>query len=197
LRHSTVNDTFGKKGADLGRRRILKLGALGLLAGLCPSMAWARIPSWRSPVKSLSLYNTHTEESLETIYWSEGRYLEEPLAEIDYIMRDHRTGEIKSIDPRLLDLLDSIKKRLGVKQPFHIISGYRSPETNAFLRKTDKGVACKSLHIKGKAVDIRLPDIELSALRKVTMDFRRGGVGYYPKSDFVHVDLGRLRYWAG
>jgi uncharacterized protein YcbK (DUF882 family) len=192
-----VDDTLSNNGVDLGRRHILKMGALGLLASLCPSIGLAKTPSWRSPEKSLSLYNTHTEESLETVYWIEGRYLDEPLAEIDYIMRDHRTGEIKSIDPRLLDLLDSIKKRLGVKQPFHIISGYRSPETNALLRKIDKGVACKSLHIKGKAVDIRLPDIELSALRKVSMGLRRGGVGYYPKSEFVHVDLGRPRYWKG
>ena len=192
-----MDNTFRTSRVDRGRRQILKIGALGLLAALCPSMSWAGKLSWRSPVKSLSLYNTHTEESLETIYWIEGRYLEEPLAEIDYIMRDHRTGEIKSIDPRLLDLLDSIKKRLGAKPPFHIISGYRSPETNAFLRKTDKGVACKSLHIKGKAIDIRLPGIELSTLRKVTIGLRRGGVGYYPKSDFVHVDLGRPRYWAG
>ena len=192
-----MDDTFRTNGVDLGRRQILKIGALGLLAGLCPSISLAKMPSWRPPVKSLSLYNTHTEESLETVYWIEGRYLDEPLAEIDYIMRDHRTGEIKSIDPRLLDLLDSIKKRLEVKQPFHIISGYRSPETNALLRKIDKGVACKSLHIKGKAVDIRLPDVELPLLRKVTMGLRRGGVGYYPKSDFVHVDLGRFRYWKG
>jgi uncharacterized protein YcbK (DUF882 family) len=192
-----VDDTFKKNGVDLSRRHILKIGAVGLLAGLCPSMSFAKMPFWRLPVKSLSLFNTHTEESLETVYWIEGRYLDEPLAEIDYIMRDHRTGEIKSIDPRLLDLLDSIKRRLGVKQPFHIISGYRSPETNALLRKIDKGVACKSLHIKGKAVDIRLPNTELSSLRKVTMGLRRGGVGYYPKSDFVHVDLGRLRYWTG
>jgi uncharacterized protein YcbK (DUF882 family) len=112
-------------------------------------------------------------------------------------MRDHRTGETKSIDPRLLDLLYAVKKRLGATQPFHIISGYRSPKTNAILRKNAGGVARKSLHIEGKAVDIRLPDAELSALRKVTMDLRGGGVGYYPKSDFIHVDLGLLRYWTG
>ena len=192
-----MDNTFRTSGVDRGRRQILKIGALGLLAGLCPSISLAKMPSWKSPVKSLALYNTHTEESLETVYWMEGEYLDEPLAEIDYIMRDHRTGEIKSIDPLLLDLLNAIKKRLGLNRPFHIISGYRSPETNALLRKIDKGVACKSLHMKGKAVDIRLPNVELSLLRKVTTDLRRGGVGYYPKSDFVHVDLGRLRYWRG
>ena len=192
-----MDNAYSKDGVDLYRRQILKTGALGILAALCPSISFAKVPLWQSPVKSLSLYNTHTEESLETVYWSEGRYLEEPLTEINHIMRDFRTGEIKSIDPRLLDLLNSIKKRLGVTQPFHIISGYRSPETNALLRKIDKGVASKSLHIKGKAIDIRLPDIELSALRKVTIGLRRGGVGYYPKSDFIHVDVGRLRYWTG
>ncbi len=192
-----MNDVVKTKGIDLSRRHFLTLGAFGILAGLCPSYSFAKMRVWQLPEKSLSLYNTHTEESLKTVYWTEGRYLVKPLAEISHIMRDHRTGETKSIDPRLLDLLYAVKKRLGATQPFHIISGYRSPKTNAILRKNAGGVARKSLHIEGKAVDIRLPDAELSALRKVTMDLRGGGVGYYPKSDFIHVDLGLLRYWTG
>lgn len=184
-------------GMVISRRHLLKLSAFSMLAGLYPSSIFAKARDWHSSEKSLSLYNTHTEESLDMVYWTDGRYLDGTLTKIDYIMRDHRTGETKSIDTRLLDLLYSIQKRMNVKQPFHIISGYRSQKTNAILRKNDRGVSGKSLHMLGKAVDIRLPDAELSSLRKVTIDLKGGGVGYYPRSDFIHVDLGRLRYWAG
>jgi uncharacterized protein YcbK (DUF882 family) len=179
------------------RRHFLKLGAFGLLAGFCPSSIFAKMRDLPSSEKSLSLYNLHTEEFLDTVYWNDGKYLDGPLSKIDFILRDHRTGETKSIDTRLLDLLYSIQKRLHVEHPFHIISGYRSPQTNSTLRKNDRGVSGKSLHMLGKAVDIRLPEVELSSLRRVTMALKIGGVGYYPRSDFIHVDLGRPRYWTG
>ena len=193
----SVNNLIKTNGVELSRRHFLKLGAFGLLSGLCPSPIFAKIRDFPLSEKSLSLYNLHTEESLDTVFWADGKYLDGPLSKIDYILRDHRTGETKSIDNRLLDLLYSIQKRMNVKQPFHIISGYRSPQTNSILRKNDRGVSGKSLHMLGKAVDIRMPDVELSSLRKVAMDLRVGGVGYYPSSDFIHVDLGRLRYWRG
>jgi uncharacterized protein YcbK (DUF882 family) len=192
-----VNNLTKKNVIQTSRRYFLKLGAFGLLAGFYPSSIFAKMRDLPSSEKSLSLYNLHTEESLDTVYWNDGEYLDGPLTKIDFIMRDHRTGETKSIDTRLLDLLYSIQKRLNGEQPFHIISGYRSPQTNSILRKNDRGVSGKSLHMLGKAVDIRLPEVELSSLRKVTMDLRVGGVGYYPRSDFIHVDLGRLRYWTG
>ena len=122
-------------------------------------------------------------------------YLLEALADINNILRDHRTGEVRSIDTRLLDLLDAICKRLQSHQPFHIISGYRSAATNALLRKRGKGVARRSLHLEGKAVDIRLPGCDLSLLCHAAMSLKQGGVGYYRRSKFVHIDVGRVRYW--
>ena len=104
-----MNDAIKTKDIDLSRRHLLKLGAFGLLAGLCPSSSFAKMRVWQLPEKTLSFYNTHTEESLKTVYWTEGRYLVKPLAEINHIMRDYRTGETKSIDPRLLDLLHSVQ----------------------------------------------------------------------------------------
>ena len=190
-KHSKTN------GIKLNRRRFLRLGALGFLAGLCPTSVFAKIREGESTQKSLYLFNAHTEESLDTVFWANGEYLAGPLAKINYIMRDHRTGETKFIDTRLLELLYSIQRRVNVNQPFHIISGYRSPETNALLRKNDRGVSGKSLHMLGKAADISLPDFDLLSLRNVTKDLRVGGVGYYPRSGFIHVDIGRLRYWAG
>ncbi len=193
----SVNNFYKTNGIQISRRHFLKLGAFGLLTGFCPSPIFAKMRDFPTSQKSLSLYNLHTEEFLDTVYWNDGKYLDGPLTKIDYILRDHRTGETKSIDTRLLDLLYSIQKRMNVKQPFHIISGYRSPQTNSILRKNDRGVSGKSLHMLGKAVDIRLPNVELSSLRKETIDLKAGGVGYYPRSGFIHVDLGRLRYWTG
>ncbi len=184
-------------GVDLNRRRFLKLGALTILASLPPRSSFASIVQSLFPERSLSLYNIHTGESLEAVYWANGRYLSEPLAEINHILRDHRTGKKQSFDTRLLDLLYSIRTKLEVQQPFYIISGYRSPKTNAILCKWDGGVARKSYHMYGKAVDIRLPGFRLSSLRRVAMKQKGGGVGYYPRSGFIHLDLGSIRYWTG
>jgi uncharacterized protein YcbK (DUF882 family) len=129
------------------------------------------------------------------VYWADGRYLPGALADIDYILRDHRAGEIKPIDTRLLDLMCSLRANLEIRGPFHVISGYRSPETNALLRNRGQGVARNSLHLQGKAVDIRLPGCELSVLRRAAMKLKGGGVGYYPSPNFVHIDVGRVRHW--
>jgi uncharacterized protein YcbK (DUF882 family) len=145
--------------------------------------------------RSLAFYNTHTGESLKTVYWFDGNYLPEAAEEINVILRDHRTGEIKSIAPRLLDLLFTLRGELEAKEPFHIISGYRSAATNALLRTISDGIATNSLHLDGKAADIRVPGLALSALRRAAVGLKAGGVGYYPRSDFVHVDIGRVRYW--
>jgi uncharacterized protein YcbK (DUF882 family) len=129
------------------------------------------------------------------VYWANGGYLAEALTSVNRIMRDHRSGEIKAIDPRLLDLVHAIGVELDSQQPFHIISGYRSPQTNSFLCEHSGGVAKNSLHIYGKAVDVRHPKFPLEVVRQAAIDLRGGGVGYYPRPDFVHVDLGRIRYW--
>jgi uncharacterized protein YcbK (DUF882 family) len=129
------------------------------------------------------------------VYCAKGRYLPGALADINHILRDHRTGEIKAIDIRLLDLLYALGLKLEDRGPFHVISGYRSPKTNAILRAHGQGVAKNSLHLQGKAVDIRLPGCDLSVLRHAAMNLKGGGVGYYPGPHFVHIDVGRVRHW--
>ena len=147
--------------------------------------------------RTLSFDNIHTGEKIKAVYWQRGIYVQEALSDINYILRDFRTGEIKDIDTGLLDLLFSLHKKLRSKVPFTIISGYRSPETNSLLNSLSSGVVKNSLHIEGKAIDVRLPGYELKTLRRAAADLRRGGVGYYPLSDFVHVDVGRIRSWQG
>jgi uncharacterized protein YcbK (DUF882 family) len=179
----------------LSRRFFLKLGMLTAVASVSPCPAFAAISDFLSAERSLSIYNIHTGERLNAVYWSGGKYSSKPLVEINYILRDHRTGEVRSIDTRLLDLLYAISLRVKSRHPFHIISGYRSPSTNALLRKRDGDVAKKSLHMYGKAVDIDLPGCELAELRRAAMDLKAAGVGYYPRHNFVHIDVGPVRYW--
>jgi uncharacterized protein YcbK (DUF882 family) len=180
---------------SVSRRRFLALGGTAALAAILPARAFAFPEVMRQPERSLAFYNTHTGEQLRTVYWAQGNYIQESLGEIDHILRDHRTNEIKEIDAALLDLLFAIDSELGTRQPFDVISGYRSPETNAFLRAHSTGIAEHSLHLVGKAIDIRIPGRDLRLLHKTAVALKGGGVGYYPKSDFVHVDVGRVRYW--
>jgi len=176
----------------LGRRRFLTFcGALGL--GFSPLAAVARTRG--AGERRLRFHNIHTGESLSTIYWADGTYIPEARNEIDLILRDWRTDEITNIDPRLLDLVHELAGVVDARAPFHVISGYRSPKTNALLRKKSHGVAKKSLHMRGMAVDICLPGRDLRTLRKAALSLRRGGVGFYPKPGFVHVDVGRVRTW--
>ncbi|HSF34216.1 MAG TPA: DUF882 domain-containing protein [Candidatus Tectomicrobia bacterium] len=143
----------------------------------------------------MALYNTHTGESVNAIYWAQGKYLPEALSVVDHVLRDHRTDEIKPIDPQLLDLLHAIGEELECSHPFSIISAYRSPTTNAYLRFKSRGVAEHSLHMDGKAVDLRVPGWAAHTVKRVAVDLRVGGVGYYPRADFVHIDVGPVRYW--
>lgn len=182
-------------GSLMSRRRFLALGSIAVSAAIFPRPALSFIGAGRHGERVLTFYNTHTSERLNVVYWVQGQYLSESLAEINYILRDHRTDQIKNIDKQLLDLLFALRTELNTNQPFHIISGYRSPKTNAFLHANSSGVAVGSLHLTGKAIDIRTPGRSLSVLRKAAVALRGGGVGYYPKSDFVHVDVGRVRYW--
>ena len=154
--------------------------------------------SARTPERVLSFFNTHTGERLETAYCCGGEYQPDALEKVNFILRDFRANEIKPIDPRLLDLLHDLRGTLTTDQPLHIISGYRSPQTNAMLRARggkETGVASGSLHMVGQAIDIRIPGIQLDHLRAAARSLKRGGVGFYPASNFVHVDTGRVRYW--
>ena len=145
--------------------------------------------------RQLAFYNLHTGESLSAVYWEGGRYLEDGLAEIDYVLRDFRTGEVRSIDPGLLDLVHRLRRTMDAKQPVHVISGYRSAATNAMLARRSRSVAKNSYHVKGMAIDLRFPERRLADLRAAALALAGGGVGYYPKSDFVHVDTGPVRAW--
>ncbi|MFN3813725.1 MAG: DUF882 domain-containing protein [Aquificaceae bacterium] len=145
--------------------------------------------------RSLKFYNIHTGESLSTTYWLEGKYVESSMKEIFYILRDFRTNEVKPIDINIFDILFLITKKLETDEPVHVISGYRSPETNYKLRREGRGVAKHSLHIEGRAIDIRIPNVPLPLLRDTALSLKAGGVGYYPNSQFVHIDTGRVRHW--
>jgi uncharacterized protein YcbK (DUF882 family) len=180
---------------NVDRRHFLKFGVPVAMTYLFPGPAIGALGRILAPKRTLSLYNTHTEESVDVCYYLQGRYRPMALKNINYILRDHRAGEIKSIDTDLLDLLYSIKIKLDTAEPFHIISGYRSPDTNEYLHRTHKGVAKNSLHIFGRAIDFRLPDISLSILRETAGDLKAGGVGYYPRSNFIHIDVGPIRCW--
>jgi len=149
----------------------------------------------RTAERSLTFRNLHTGETLRSTYWSQGHYLKDELQDVNQVLRDHRSGEVHAMDPKLLDLLYVLQQSVGVSGAFHIISGYRSPQTNQSLRAKSSGVAKRSLHMQGKAVDIRLPGCKLRHLRDAALSLQAGGVGYYAKSDFIHVDTGRVRRW--
>ncbi len=148
-----------------------------------------------SGTRTLGLYNTHTGEQLRTSYWLDGQYLPQELKLINHILRDYRTDEQAVMDPQLLDLLHALQLRTGQSTDFEVISAYRSAASNDWLQKTGSGVAKRSLHMLGKAIDIRLPGIELTHLRQAALTLHAGGVGYYPESNFIHVDTGRPRFW--
>jgi uncharacterized protein YcbK (DUF882 family) len=145
----------------------------------------------------LTLFNTHTDEKLTARYWLNGRYDRLALREISKILRDHRLNQMHPIDPVLLDLLYKLHLTAGRgrREPFHVVSGYRSPKTNRMLMETNPGVAEHSMHTIGRAVDIRLPGYDLRNLRRAAVALKAGGVGYYPDSEFIHVDVGKVRYW--
>lgn len=173
----------------LGRRHFLAAAGASLIL---------RAPALASTgARSLSFDNIHTGEKLRVDYWQEGQYLPDALAEVNHVLRDFRTGDIHPIAPGLLDLLVALRTRLETDAPVSVISGYRSPVTNAMLRSEHEhsGVATKSLHMQGMAIDIRIAGRSLESLHNTALTLRGGGVGYYPASDFVHVDVGRVRTW--
>lgn len=174
------------------RRRFLTLCA-GVGCALAAPGVLAK--SSRVADRNLSLYNLHTGESLRATYFAEGVYQVNELAAINQLLRDHRNGQVHEIDRPLLELLNKLHLNLGSRQAFHVISGYRSAATNAMLHEQSDGVAQHSLHLDGKAIDIRLPDRELRQVHRAARAMKAGGVGYYERSNFVHVDVGRVRYW--
>lgn len=185
---------------DPSRRRALRvLGggalALGLMhAGAGPAFAAAPSPAG---TRRLVLHNTHTNETVRVDYCIDGRYCADGLARIDRVLRDHRSGDVHPIDRGLLDLLHEVAGRAGRDAEYEVISGYRSPASNAMLHARSGGVARRSLHMDGRAIDVRLVGYDLAKLRDHALAVERGGVGYYRASQFVHLDTGRVRTWAG
>lgn len=179
----------------IDRRHFCKIGLQAALCSLFPVSAIASIGRRLPPKRNLSLFNIHTGQELDVCYFAKGDYRPKALKKIDYILRDYRTEEIKPIHKGLLNLLHSISMSLDRPTRIHIISGYRSPETNAYLRKKSRSVGKNSLHMEGEAADIRIPDYDTRWLRNVCMKLKAGGVGYYRRSDFVHVDIGTVRHW--
>ncbi len=173
------------------RRRFLRTAATLAPIACLPTMAFASVQEPRR----LRFYHTHTAEKLDVVYFEDGSYLNDGLGELNYLLRDFRSGEITDIDPALFDFLHAAQQRVGSNGSFEIISGYRSPATNEMLRKRGGGVARTSLHMQGKAIDVRLTDADSKHLRQAGLDLARGGVGYYEKSNFVHLDTGRVRWW--
>jgi uncharacterized protein YcbK (DUF882 family) len=179
------------------RRKLLTLGAgaLATTVATAPATAWSK--AFVGPIeRHIALHNLHTGEHLSLTYFDKGRYLHGALHQVNHFLRDFRTGQAHAISPQLLDVLHSLSAKLETGQPFQVISGYRSPKTNARLARRTHGVAHHSLHMAGKAIDIRAPGVELADLHKAAKDLGRGGVGYYPDSDFVHVDVGPVRHWG-
>ncbi|MEI7668970.1 MAG: DUF882 domain-containing protein [Pseudomonadota bacterium] len=177
---------------SLTRRSLVKAAFATSLLSLAPSLAYS---FGKLETRSLYLYNTHTGESLQKVYWEKGLYINEALKDINYILRDFRTHDVRAIDTNLLDLMYMIHAKMETTKPFEIISGYRSPKTNQMLHKKTTGVAYNSNHLIGKAIDVRLSCRPLKSLRDTAIAMQQGGVGYYPKSDFVHIDTGGVRYW--
>ena len=168
----------------------------GLAAAALPILAAPRaLFASALASRTLAFTHTHTGERLAVEYFSGGTYVPDALTAINHLLRDFRTGDVHVIDAGLLDLLHRLAAVTEAARPFQIISGYRSPATNEMLRHKSEGVAAGSLHMKGQASDIRLADVPLAKLRQAALEVRRGGVGYYPASDFVHVDTGRVRAW--
>jgi uncharacterized protein YcbK (DUF882 family) len=177
------------------RRRFLKLGVLVIGGSLIPLPIWASSQRYLPPNRSLAFYHTHTDERLHVAYCRRGIYSKSALRKVNHILRDHRTDAIRPIDTELLDALFKLSRKLDTDEPFHVVSAYRSPATNARLRRRNNGVAKQSFHISGKAIDIRLPGARLGELRNTAMKLKIGGVGFYPRSDFIHLDVGPIRFW--
>lgn len=177
----------------LSRRRF----ALQLAAPLALSLLGLSSREAEAAVRerSVHLHHVHTGETLRTVYYADGRYLPEALRATARHLRDWRLNQAKPIDPKLLDLLWSLRRRLDANAPIEVLCGYRSPKTNAMLRRVSRGVARNSLHMRGMAIDLQVPGRSLRTVRAAAMSLRAGGVGYYPRSGFVHVDTGDVRYW--
>lgn len=179
------------------RNFIMAAGAAAAGVVVAPSFPMPAIALPFAPYKrSLAFHNLRTGDKLDIVYWADGQYIPEATREIARGMRDGRTDQIHTIDNRLVELMQKLRSTLRTSEPIQVICGYRSPETNAMLHETTEGVAPNSLHMEGEAVDLRVIDRPLAYVRRCAVSLKAGGVGYYPHSNFVHVDVGAVRQWS-
>ncbi|MFT0849243.1 DUF882 domain-containing protein [Achromobacter sp. F4_2707] len=182
---------------NLTRRRLLSAASGSAIFCAFPTVAKA-ITLGRSTERDLAMDHTHTHEKIELTYAIGRQYVPQALNHLNHFLRDHYSGLVGVMDPALYDIMHALQTSLQVRSPYQIISGYRAPHTNERLRTTrGGGVARRSLHMDGKAVDLRIPGVPLKELRDAALELARGGVGYYPGSNFIHIDTGKVRSWAG
>jgi len=193
MSRQTVTDT----GCACGSRRRFLTRLIVCLPAAAAMARLARAADETLVERRLHLVNTHTGEELDARYFAGGAYSPEQLGAMDWLLRDYRTSEVLAMDSRLFDLLHELAQAAGREPRYEIISGYRSPATNAMLAATTDGVSSHSLHMEGRAIDVRMPGLSCMALRDLALARQAGGVGYYPVSDFVHLDTGRVRSWSG
>jgi uncharacterized protein YcbK (DUF882 family) len=189
-----------RSGVSWSRRRVLKSGAMvagGLAAALVTRRGFGEESAGSPGAKRIALSNLHTGERVDVEYFRAGDYVADALAKIETVLRDFRNGERHAIDPRLMDYLVDVAAGAGVKASFSVISGYRSPQTNERLHEKSSGVAEHSLHMQGRAIDVRVNGVDCADLAARALDLKRGGVGYYRASNFVHLDTGAFRTWRG
>ena len=179
---------------DLSRRKAILTGIVTLGATCLPGVSFATL--LKNNPRELNLNNLHTGEELLTRYFDGENYQRSEMKKINHFCRDFRQNEIQNMDKGLFDQLSAIQKTIGCNNQIHVISGYRSPATNKMLSANSSGVAKKSLHMLGRALDFRLEGVPLSEVRKAALSLKAGGVGYYPKSNFLHIDTGRFRSWS-
>ncbi|WP_371186206.1 DUF882 domain-containing protein [Thalassotalea maritima] len=185
----------------LNRRKFFKQASAAVVLGatlpFVSANAYAKLNN-SSDVKRLKFYNRHTNERIEGVFFANGQFKQNTLAKFNNHLRDHRRGEQTNMDPKLFEFLHKIQQRLNYDGEIHIISGYRSPQTNAMLASKSKGgVAKKSFHMQGKAIDFAMPGVDLKRVRDAAKSLKLGGVGYYPVSGFVHIDTAHVRSWSG
>ncbi len=185
---------LSEEGVD--RRSFLKggltLSATALISTVGVNPVFAASKNGRY---GFSVHNMHTGESYKGVYRVGNEYLPEAFEAINHTLRDHRSDEVFPIDPRVIDIAAAVHRMSGSRKEFQVLSGYRSPKTNNKLRSKSRGVAKQSLHMSGQAMDLKLPDVSNSRLRELAIKLKSGGVGYYPRSGFVHVDSGQFRTW--
>lgn len=181
--------------STLTRRALLKYFGAATLAASSPQLL-AATPSLLTPERRLRLRNLHTGEHIDEVFWAQGEYNLGGIQAINTLLRDHRSNQSTSMDTQLFNVLIQLQDKLGYSGEIEVISGYRSPKTNEMLRRQGRNVSKHSLHLKGKAMDIRLPGLKVEDIFKNAAQLRAGGVGKYPRSDFVHIDTGRVRYWG-